>query len=356
MSQRETDKRRISLELSEELLTWIDSLKGQLGLRSRGDLVERLLQEVRGDQETGPENDCAQDLLEVQASSATGEQSPESNEAEAEEPQALLNEDVSIVLVHSGLVAQRDPQHVSSNRAETADEPQAANAGGGGIQLPGFVRKQAKRVKQTLEAPAHSSHPDTTLALIRGADLDLALHQALHHWSEVYGQAPTDAALEAAMVWLARDIWPQSGDSDGRPFGWNLVQQVMYSYAPDWTEGQPSLERVIVAAGILEDPFGGSSLPARVASLITRFVQRHRSRTKRSTSFDAIDNSMNVHSALKMLQLATVADRPYSLREIREAYRTQAVSHHPDAGGSADAMRRLNEAYQFLKERYREAA
>ena len=356
MSQRETDKRRISLELSEELLTWIDSLKGQLGLRSRGDLVERLLQEVRGDQATGPENDCEQELLEVQASSATGEQSPESNEAGAEEPQALLNEDVSIVLVHSGLVAQRDPQHVSGNRAETVDEPQAAKAGGGGIQLPGFVRKQAKRVKQTLEAPARSSQPDTTLALIRGADLDLALHQALHHWSEVYGQAPTDAALEAAMVWLARDIWPQSGDSDGRPFGWNLVQQVMYSYAPDWTEGQPSLERVIVAAGILEDPFGGSSLPARVASLITRFVQRHRSRTKRSTSFDAIDNSMNVHSALKMLQLATVADRPYSLRELREAYRTQAVSHHPDAGGSADAMRRLNEAYQFLKERYREAA
>jgi len=356
VSQRETDKRRISLELSEELLTWIDSLKGQLGLRSRGDLVERLLQEVRGEQDTEPESEPQQDRLEIQASSATGEESTESNEVEAEKPQALLNEDVSIVLVHSGLVAQRDQECVSGNKHGTVDEPQSASAGGGGIQLPGFVRKQAKRVKQTLEAPARSSQPDATLALIRRADLDLALHQALHHWSEVYGQAPTDAALEAAMVWLARDIWPQSGDSDGRPFGWNLVQQVMYSYAPDWIEGQPSLERVIVAAGILEDPFGGSSLPARVASLITRFVQRHRSRTKRSTSFDAIDNSMNVHSALKMLQLATVADRPYSLREIREAYRTQAVSHHPDAGGSADAMRRLNEAYQFLKERYREAA
>ena len=353
MSQRETDKRRISLELSEELLTWIDSLKGQLGLRSRGDLVERLLQEVRGGQDTDTESESAQEQLEVRVSSTAGE---ESNEAEAEESQTPLNEDVSIVLVHSGLVAQQDSVHVSNNATETVDEPLAPSAGGGGIQLPGFVRKQAKRVKQTLEAPARSSQPDATLALIRGADLDLALHQALHHWSEVYGQAPTDAALEAAMVWLARDIWPQSGDSDGRPFGWNLVQQVMYSYAPDWTEGQPSLERVIVAAGILEDPFGGSSLPARVASLITRFVQRHRSRNKRSTSFDAIDNSMNVHSALKMLQLATVADRPYTLREIREAYRTQAVSHHPDAGGSADAMRRLNEAYQFLKERYREAA
>ena len=356
MSQRETDKRRISLELSGELLTWIDSLKGQLGLRSRGDLVERLLQEVRGDQSAEVESESTDVQPQLQDAPAAGEKEPEPREPEPESPQPLLDEDVSIVLVQSGLAAQRDQQQDLFKKGETVDEGRAASSAASGIQLPGFVRKQAKRVKQTLEAPARSTQPDATLALIRGADLDLALHHALQHWSDVYGQAPTDAALEAAMVWLARDIWPQSGDSDGRPFGWNLVQQVMYSYAPDWSEGQPSLERVIVAAGILEDPFGGATLPARVASLITRFVQRHRSRNKRSTSFDAIDNSMSVHSALKMLQLATVADRPYSLREIREAYRAQAVSHHPDAGGSADAMRRLNEAYQFLKERYREAA
>jgi hypothetical protein len=255
------------------------------------------------------------------------------------------------------LVAQRDQSRVSSESSEVlregAPEPPAAT---GGIQLPGFVRKQAKRVKQTLDAPPRAATPDATLALIHRLELEQAMQQVASHWSEVYGQAPTEAALEAAMVWLGRDIWPQSGDSDGRPFGWNLVQQVMFSYAPEWEEGTPTLERVIVAAGILEDPFGGSTLAARVPSLITRFVQRHRSRSKRSTSFDAIDNSMTVHSALKMLQLATVADRPYSLREIREAYRTQAVSHHPDAGGSADAMRRLNEAYQFLKERYRDVA
>ncbi len=356
MSQRETDKRRISLELSEELLSWIDGLKGQLGLRSRGDLVERLLQEVRGDHGANPEGEYAQARQEVKGAAGLGEDSLDSSEPETEEPQTLLNEDVSIVLVHSGLVSRPDQSRDSPETAETPVDPPATSAACSGIQLPGFVRKQAKRVKQTLEAPARSTNPDTTLALIHGAELDLAIQQALQHWNEVYSQAPTPAALEASMVWLARDIWPQSLDSDGRPFGWNLVQQVIYSYAPDWTEAQPSLERVIVAAGILEDPFGGSTLPARVPSLITRFVQRHRSRNKRSTSFDAIDNSMNVHSALKMLQLATVADRPYSLREIREAYRAQAVSHHPDAGGSADAMRRLNEAYQFLKERYRDAA
>jgi hypothetical protein len=131
---------------------------------------------------------------------------------------------------------------------------------------------------------------------------------------------------------------------------------VLLSFAPGWVVGDPSLERVITAAGILEDPFGANSLAMRVPTLITRFVQRQRSRQKRHTSFDAIDQSMTVHGALRLLQLPTIADRPYTLKEIRDAYREQAQSHHPDAGGSADAMRRLNEAYQFLKERYRQAA
>jgi curved DNA-binding protein CbpA len=30
------------------------------------------------------------------------------------------------------------------------------------------------------------------------------------------------------------------------------------------------------------------------------------------------------------------------------------LSHHPDAGGSVEAMRRLNEAYQLLKDLYRQ--
>jgi curved DNA-binding protein CbpA len=34
--------------------------------------------------------------------------------------------------------------------------------------------------------------------------------------------------------------------------------------------------------------------------------------------------------------------------------REMALEHHPDAGGSLDAMRRLNEAYQRLKELYRQ--
>ena len=39
-------KARVALELSHELLVAIDGLKSQLGMRSRGDVVERILHEV----------------------------------------------------------------------------------------------------------------------------------------------------------------------------------------------------------------------------------------------------------------------------------------------------------------------
>jgi len=37
----------------------------------------------------------------------------------------------------------------------------------------------------------------------------------------------------------------------------------------------------------------------------------------------------------------------------REAYREQALNHHPDAGGSADAMRRLKTRPPVAEELYR---
>ena len=345
MGQRESDKRRITLDLSEDLLGWIDGLKAQLGLRSRGRIVEQLLRELQDQSDD--------DQL--------GGQDVDGQPADGSAPG---NDDSrAIVLIESGLVVSQDATGVySENDWSDPVEPAASVASAprrsasGGIQLPGFVRQQARAIQRSLAAEPRLEQQDRGLDLLPLPDLQDALDRVQQHWKEVYGQDPSEAVVEAAMVWLARDIWPQSDHSDGRPFSWNLAQQVVYSFCAAWPEGDPSLERVIVAAGLLEDPFSGSTLPLRIPNLMTRFVQRHRSRQKRTTSFEAIDQSMTVHGALKLLQLPTVADRPYSLKEIREAYREQAQCHHPDAGGSPDAMRRLNEAYQFLKERYRRAA
>ncbi|MBM5785446.1 MAG: J domain-containing protein [Cyanobacteria bacterium K_DeepCast_35m_m1_288] len=400
MGESGSDKRRITLELSEDLLRWIDGLKSQMGFRNRGLIVEQLLRELVPDldEEAEAQPDVSAGslngdrLVDADARSDEGpslvdgnlDAKPKQAVAAAESSQASargaatrapaqelssgselgnrvgpgeLDDNTAIVLIGSGEFSKRDQRRDSPRIADDA----AARAGaalGVGIQLPGFVRRQARAVKRSLAEQARptSEERNTGLALIPAEALQEALVRAQQHWLEIYGTPPSDTAQDAALTWLARDIWPQSDHSDGRPFSWGLAQQVLLGFAPGWTVGDPSLDRVITAAGILEDPFGGSSLAVRVPTLITRFVQRQRSKQKRSTSFEAIDQSMTVHGALRLLQLPTIADRPYTLKEIREAYREQAQSHHPDAGGSADAMRRLNEAYQFLKERYRQAA
>lgn len=384
MNPSETAKRRVSVDLSQEMVAWLDGLKPQFGLRSRGAILERLLSELRLQDSDDDGVDDEEDLV-IVADAEHRDRPDGEPEAEANEPsQSIpLDETRALVLIPRSLLAGADQDSslgadafdenamsendLSGSAAMTLGTRQRRPASSGaqrtssssavddGIQLPGFLRRQARQLRRSLQADA-LPRGDGSLSLISGSDLDQALERADHHWQAVYGQSASETVLEAAMVWLARDLWPQSDQSEGRPFTWALVQQVVSSFAPTWLQGDPSFARVIAAAGVLEDPFSGSTLALRVPTLITRFVQRQRSRQKRTTSFEAIDQTMTVHAALRLLQLPTVADRPYSLQEIREAYRQLAQSHHPDAGGSADAMRRLNEAYQFLKERYWRAA
>ena len=61
---------------------------------------------------------------------------------------------------------------------------------------------------------------------------------------------------------------------------------------------------------------------------------------------------MSTQGSLKLLGLPTAPGHKLTLGEIREAYRQKALASHPDAGGNADDMRRLNEAYQLLKQRF----
>ena len=56
---------------------------------------------------------------------------------------------------------------------------------------------------------------------------------------------------------------------------------------------------------------------------------------------------------LSLLKLSTSAGSAHTLNKIREAYKYKALEIHPDAGGSTDEMRKLNDAYQLLKNMYR---
>lgn len=333
-------RRTITLKLPAELIERLDGLKGEFGLRSRGAIVERLLNELLQPGNSADSSD--------QTDSGEGQSQPLDSGGAFDEQGAL------VLVSRSGGGA--DAQLELALRRDTADtqENETTRAGSRprAIDLPGFVRRQSEQVRRSLQPrPRPSGEGLDLLPRIPAELLNQALERVGDHWSELYGQPANEAVLEAAMVWLARDIWPQSDQSEGRPFSWTLVSEVMAGLAPSWQQPPPSFERVIVAAGLLEDPFSAATLVVRLPTLIRRFV--HRFRRRRGACFQTLEHTLTLHGALKLLNLPTTPGHRLTLPQIREAYRDLALAHHPDSGGSDEDMRRLNEAYQMLKELYR---
>ncbi|MFN9630434.1 MAG: J domain-containing protein [Cyanobacteriota bacterium] len=223
-----------------------------------------------------------------------------------------------------------------------------------GIDLPGFVRRRSQQLRRSLQVEREPEPggikpwPQLSEGLLRQG-----LDTVASHWQNLFGQAPNAAVVEAAMGWLAHDIWPHADPCEGRLFTWTAAVRLMREVAPDWSDAPPSLERVIVTAGVLEDPFSAETLHLRIPTLVHRFVHRFR-RRQRGTSFQTLESTMTLHGALRQLQLPTDSGQRVTLTQIREAYRDMALKHHPDSGGSLDAMRRINEAYHLLKELYRQ--
>jgi hypothetical protein len=77
----------------------------------------------------------------------------------------------------------------------------------------------------------------------------------------------------------------------------------------------------------------------------TRSDQRHTDRqSKPGSSADSRGRDARTVAALQVLGLEWGASR----QAIKQAHRRLVKQHHPDVGGTAEAFRRVNDAYQFL--------
>ena len=347
--------KRISLELPEELVDQIDQLRKDWKIRSRGECLSRLLEEIF-------QTDLDAEKPEPEHSDPTSSGSMESRSSDADvsagtlfisEPtlQPRYDEDRAIVLVDSG--GELDTTEQSGDPSVSPRPKKRNQTSTVGIDLPGFVRKRGSAIRESLTA---STPPRTEIPLvpvISDQQIKDWSEVALNHWLNLYGSHPGPKVMEAVMLWMARDIWPHIDGSEGRTFTWSQVNHSMTEFCKGWMVPSPDFAQVIVAAAVLEDPFASASVPDRIPTLIRRFVSRFK-RSRKVTSFETLESTMTLHGALKQLELPTQAGQSLTLRAIRDAYKRKAVEVHPDSGGSTDAMRRLNEAYQMLKELYRQ--
>ncbi|WP_269605595.1 molecular chaperone DnaJ [Prochlorococcus marinus] len=335
--------KRISIDLPIDLVDGVDRLRKEWGFRARGLVFERLLEVILS-------NDLDDDIFENKQLDINHNRNHDSSSAHNgtdisnQEEKALViggNKNIEIKNVVINDVKAKD---VQSNKQDTVSA---------GIELPGFIRKQTTNLKRSLSKDkTFKNMEDTSITTINIDDLLKAKDAAEKHWIYLYGQKPTESVIEASMIWLARDIWPNVDGTENIPFTWNAACKMLNSYCSDWKIDSVTFDDVIILAGALEDPFSAKNLRSRIPTLIRRFVNKFK-RSHNVTSFQTLESTMTVHGALKLLGLPTKAGSSLTLSFIRDAYKEQALSNHPDAGGSNETMRKLNEAYQLLKDLYK---
>ena len=335
--------KRISIDLPIDLVDGVDRLRKEWGFRARGLVFERLLEVILS-------NDLDDNIIENKQLDFNHNSNHDSSSAQNgidisnQEEKALVivgNKNIEIKNVAVNDVKAKD---VQSNKQDSVST---------GIELPGFIRKQTTNLKRSLSKDkTFKNMEDTSITTINIDDLLKAKDAAEKHWIYLYGQKPTESVIEASMIWLARDIWPNVDGTENIPFTWNAACKMLNSYCSDWKIDSVTFDDVVILAGALEDPFSAKNLRSRIPTLIRRFVNKFK-RSQNVTSFQTLESTMTVHGALKLLGLPTKAGSSLTLSFIRDAYKEKALSNHPDAGGSNETMRKLNEAYQLLKDLYK---
>jgi len=333
-----SNTKRISIDLPEELITRFDQLRKEWGFRARGPVIEKILKELLLEDDLLPKNQ---------------QQEIDFNE-KRNNKNLNIDENTSLVLIKSDIKKdiKKEVNEISLNK-RVSNNNQYKEKANINISLPNFVEKRVKNLKRSINSEKlKEKNNDIQVNTIKETELTKCRIALISHWKTLYGTVPSDHVVEASMDWFGRDIWPNLDGTENLPFTWNAANKMMSELCPFWIKKNPSLEIVLLMIGVLEDPFTTSNLINRIPTLMRRFVSRFK-RNNRSNSFETLDSTMTVLRALKLLNLSTSAGSAHTLRKIREAYKSIALETHPDAGGSTDQMRKLNEAYNLLKNLYK---
>ena len=217
----EKDVKRISIDLPIELIEGVDRLRKEWGLRRRGLVFERLLEVILS-------NDLEEDITDNQQLEFHQNVKPdlvtqnyEVEDNKTEEKAIVIVGDKNIEIKNVS-VLENCQENNSKNQKDQITS---------GIELPGFIRKQTTNLKRSLSKnQSIKNMEDTSITTIDINDLLEAKDDAEKHWIYIYGQKPTDNVLEASMIWLARDIWPNVDGTENIPFTWNAACKMLNTY------------------------------------------------------------------------------------------------------------------------------
>ena len=123
-----SNTKRISIDLPEELISRFDQLRKEWGFRARGPVIERILKELLQEDDLLPKN-----------------QQQEINFNEKKNNNENLDENTALVLIKSDL--KKEVNEISLNKRFTNNNQYKEKANSN-ISLPNFVEKKSKESKK----------------------------------------------------------------------------------------------------------------------------------------------------------------------------------------------------------------
>ena len=128
-----SNTKRISIDLPEELVSRFDQLRKEWGFRSRGPVIEKILKELLQEDDLLPKNQ---------------QQEIDFNEKINNE-KLNIDEDTALVLIKSDV--KNDVNEISLNKRFTNNKPYKEKVNSN-ISLPNFVEKKVKNLRRSINS------------------------------------------------------------------------------------------------------------------------------------------------------------------------------------------------------------
>ena len=222
-----SNTKRISIDLPEELISRFDQLRKEWGFRARGPVIEKILKELLQEDDLLPKNQ---------------QQEIDFNEKNNNE-NLNIDEDTALVLIKSDV--KKEVNEISLNKRFTNNN-QYKEKSNPNISLPNFVEKKVKNLKRSINSEKLKENiNDIPINTIKETELIKCRIALISHWKTLYGTAPNDHIIEASMDWFGRDIWPNLDGTENLPFTWSAANKLMSDLCPFWTKNPPWEEQIV---------------------------------------------------------------------------------------------------------------
>ena len=125
-----SNTKRISIDLPEELISRFDQLRKEWGFRARGPVIEKILKELLQEDDLLPKNQ---------------QQEIDFNEKKNNNENLNIDENTALILIKSNI--KKEDNEISLNKRFTNNNQYKEKANSN-ISLPNFVKKKSKESKK----------------------------------------------------------------------------------------------------------------------------------------------------------------------------------------------------------------